>query len=260
MCLSGFVAGPKLQEMMQETRTLLEVSSTKLMLPRMADHIYDLDPSQYSLSIIPPANRRNPSFEKLIFKFGEHITVRWTAPPNHSRRDWIGVYAVGANANPLLTGISSKGRWHWVCRQEDEDDEEERDGSNDEGTTKESEVGEMLVETEGKVTFRKETLPWEVGTYEFRYHHDGKHHVMTTSAAFTIVGMYNTIVGMYNWARNVANDIPTFLVLTPYLDNQSNTAPNRMISTLFGPRYLTSCAPAWTMIQTSSHDPRRKSL
>jgi len=38
----------------------------------------------------------------------------------------------------------------------------------------------------GTVTFKANSLPWLVGRYEVRYHHDGKHNVMSMEGPFEI--------------------------------------------------------------------------
>ncbi len=43
---------------------------------------------------------------------------------------------------------------------------------------------------EGEVVFKGETLPWNVGTYELRYHHDGKHNVLSIAGPIQIYGTH----------------------------------------------------------------------
>jgi len=49
------------------------------------------DSNQYQINVVPSelgdGNR---------FHVGEVIRVKWKAPSNHSRRDWIGIYRVSA--------------------------------------------------------------------------------------------------------------------------------------------------------------------
>ena len=47
----------------------------------------------------------------LRFHLGEQIKVAWQVPRHHSRRDWIGLYRVGANPSSLVTRTSSLGMW-----------------------------------------------------------------------------------------------------------------------------------------------------
>lgn len=144
-------ARPRLQEVIEETKTLLETSRSRL-IPLVANNIDAYDLSRYSIKI---ENGDDGSFV-----LGQPIRISWTAPENHSERDWIGVYRVTANKHKHITNISSRGLWQW---------------SSDSGS-----------QTNGKLIFKGSHLPWKAGTYEFRYHHDGKHNVMARSVAFEI--------------------------------------------------------------------------
>lgn len=144
-------ARPRLQEVIEETKTLLETSRSRL-IPLVANNIDAYDLSRYSIKI---ENGDDGSFV-----LGQPIRISWTAPENHSERDWIGVYRVTANKHKHITNISSRGLWQW---------------SSDSGS-----------QTSGKLIFKGSHLPWKAGTYEFRYHHDGKHNVMARSVAFEI--------------------------------------------------------------------------
>lgn len=42
---------------------------------------------------------------------------------------------------------------------------------------------------EGSSIFKADVLPWQVGTYEVRYHHDGKYNVMSLDGPIEIYGM-----------------------------------------------------------------------
>lgn len=44
----------------------------------------------------------------------------------------------------------------------------------------------------GEVLFKGEQLPWLPGNYEIRYHHDGKHNVMSRVAPIEIYGGFDT--------------------------------------------------------------------
>ena len=41
---------------------------------------------------------------------------------------------------------------------------------------------------DGKVVFKGDVLPWHVGLYEVRYHHDGKYNVMSLDGPIEIYG------------------------------------------------------------------------
>ncbi|CAG8826022.1 25017_t:CDS:2, partial [Gigaspora rosea] len=74
----------------------------------------------------------------IVFELGKPIHISWTAPKNHTHRDWIGIYKVTSNPSKKVTSVSS------------------------------------------------DLLPWEIGTYEFRYHHNDKYNVMAISQPFEI--------------------------------------------------------------------------
>ncbi|CAG8523447.1 3410_t:CDS:2, partial [Paraglomus occultum] len=135
----------------------------------------------------------SPSFSQPIsYSLGTPISIRWTAPKNHGRKDWIGLYKFGANNSRILTNVGSWGRYFYVGNVEEENDDEVE--SKDAKLRSESNANVIGNEHEqdkddivsGELTFRGEKLFWEVGTYEFRYHHDDEHHVLAISAPFEI--------------------------------------------------------------------------
>lgn len=156
--------------MLAETRDLLETSRSRLIHPLTANNIDSYDLSRYSikLSVLHPCDEKN---DGKTFVLGQPIQVSWTAPENHGARDWIGVYKVTANKHTHITNISSRGLWQWTTPELAEE------GGQSGGPKR----------TEGELVFKGSQLPWQVGTYEFRYHHDGKHNVMARSVAFDIV-------------------------------------------------------------------------
>ncbi|ORY96613.1 phospholipid methyltransferase-domain-containing protein [Syncephalastrum racemosum] len=164
-------ARPRLQEVLNETRALLESSRSRL-IPLVADNMDAYDLSLYSVKI----NHEKP------FTLGQPIQVDWNAPANHGARDWIGVYKVTANKHTHITNISSRGLWHWTTVTDDEAAAVAvAEASTGVAATVEN------PKLKGTLIFKGNQLPWQVGTYEFRYHHDGKHNVMARSAAFEIV-------------------------------------------------------------------------
>ena len=56
---------------------------------RVTDDLADFDSNQYQVTVVP-SERGNR------FHVGEVIRVKWKAPSNHSRKDWIGIYRVCA--------------------------------------------------------------------------------------------------------------------------------------------------------------------
>ncbi|CAG8756456.1 14694_t:CDS:2, partial [Dentiscutata heterogama] len=94
----------------------------------------------------------NRKAKPIVFELGKPIHISWTAPKSQSHQDWIGVYKVTSNASQAVTNVSSRGRFVYV----------------------------------GEAWFKGDLLPWEVGTYEFRYHNDNKYNVMAISQPFEI--------------------------------------------------------------------------
>lgn len=124
------------------------------------------DRTQYSISVLPPAFSPAPlvphasgSNGPSRFHLGEPISVDWRAPSNHSRKDWIGIYRLGANKDKLITTVSSQGRWCGVRP-------DEWKGDAYRGSNAEEEVAS--VGDSGKITFSGKKLPWHVGVYEIR--------------------------------------------------------------------------------------------
>ncbi|KAH9993405.1 phospholipid methyltransferase-domain-containing protein [Russula vinacea] len=146
----------KLSEVVQETKFLLQQSREKLVITRVANDLSAYATDKYSIHIVP----RIPG-SALRFHLGAQIEVKWRVPRHHSRRDWIGLYRVGANRSSLVTRTSSLGMWVPVH-------DEEWDGD----TSAPTDAGASDEEC-GTAVFKGDSLPWTVGHYEMRYHHDG---------------------------------------------------------------------------------------
>lgn len=101
---------------MHDTKVLLQQSREKLVITyvtfsfgiilemlltldrdrRVADDIAGFDSNQYQMAVIP-----GESGDGTRFHVGEVIRVKWKAPPNHSRKDWIGIYRVSVGSLPV---------------------------------------------------------------------------------------------------------------------------------------------------------------
>ncbi|KZT00269.1 uncharacterized protein LAESUDRAFT_732419 [Laetiporus sulphureus 93-53] len=164
---------PKISGVMQDTKVLLQQSREKLVISRVASDLSLYDTAKYKVSIVPSPCTNGT----LHFHLGEPIKVRWQAPLHHSRRDWIGIYRVGANKSSLVTKTSSLGMWVPVHDEEWDGDipldlnRANRPDSDSEG---------------GEVVFQQGRLPWQTGRYEIRYHHDGKYNVMSLDGPFEV--------------------------------------------------------------------------
>ncbi|KDR78306.1 hypothetical protein GALMADRAFT_245423 [Galerina marginata CBS 339.88] len=165
-------SAPRISEVVQDTKVLLRQSREKLVITRVANDISSYDTSKYRISIEPSAKTG-----KLAFHLGEHIAIKWQAPHKHSRKDWIGLYRVGANKSKLVTKTSSMGMWLPVH-------DEEWDGDVPVGYDRAPSPHRDA--EKGTVTFKGNSLPWLVGRYEVRYHHDGKYNVMSMDGPIEI--------------------------------------------------------------------------
>ncbi|KAJ3491905.1 hypothetical protein NLI96_g367 [Meripilus lineatus] len=163
---------PKISEVVQDTKVLLQQSRERLVISRVVNDLSSYDPSKYHISVIPSTRD-----ESLRFHLGEPIRVKWQAPPHHSRRDWIGIYRVGANKSKAVTKIASLGKWVPVHNEEwDGDFPLSLDRPNRPNNDTE----------DGEVVFQGNTLPWQTGHYEIRYHHAGKYNVMSLDGPIEI--------------------------------------------------------------------------
>ncbi|EGC41721.1 phosphatidylethanolamine N-methyltransferase [Histoplasma capsulatum var. duboisii H88] len=125
--------------------------------------------------------------ENLIFEYGAPIKVKWTAPLNHSKKDWIGLYMVTDNTSREVTSVASQGRWI-ATNQASFDSETCEQGliSSDIVLKITREDCEPIDVASGEMVFSGDKLWWTQGVFEFRYHHNGKHNVMAVSRPFEI--------------------------------------------------------------------------
>lgn len=190
--------------MVKDTKDMFQKYPARLTITRIEPDLAGLDPQNYSVTISgtpssPLAEherrsekeaasaraepRRDGDFRALMFEYGAPIIVKWTAPLNHSKLDWVGLYMVADNQSREVTKVGSQGRW--VATNA---------GQHDNGI---SEVGlvssDVIITTEGDVklcsgemVFAGDKLWWTQGVFEFRYHHNGKHNVMSISTPFEV--------------------------------------------------------------------------
>ncbi|OAX37248.1 hypothetical protein K503DRAFT_245503 [Rhizopogon vinicolor AM-OR11-026] len=143
------------------------------------------------------------------FHLGETIKVNWQAPVRHSRRDWIGIYRVGANKSTLVTKISSFGMWIPVHDEEWDEDLPLDDISRITTRSKEPELG--------SVSFEGSALPWTIGIYEVRYHHDGKYNVLNLDGPFEVYVSEPAALDFTSVLECLAHIVPLCLDSDPYL-------------------------------------------
>src|ERR1700689_3127350 len=88
-----------------------------------------VDRSKYSISLLPPVSslslgpsRLDMTFSTALrYMLGSPIHILWTAPPGHSRKDWIGLYRVIDVDDRDVTKVASRGKWMPVCPAEYDD-------------------------------------------------------------------------------------------------------------------------------------------
>ena len=189
--------------------TALFKHPTRIIITRLAPDLAGYDPRDYSLTVegtpssalgisekasdkegqtarIPAGTRSE--FRTLMFEYGAPIKVRWTAPLNHRKRDWVGLYMVADNRSREVTRVASQGRW--VATNRDQYESAISDQGIVRSETRESGAarrdGESKDYMSGEMEFSRDKLWWTTGVFEFRYHHDGKHNVMAISPPFEI--------------------------------------------------------------------------
>ncbi|KAI0248921.1 phosphatidylethanolamine N-methyltransferase [Lactifluus subvellereus] len=171
---------PKLSEVVQDTKFLLQQSREKLVLTRLANDLSGYATDRYKLRVI--SHRADGA---LRFHLGEQIKVAWQVPRHHSRRDWIGVYRVGANRSSLVTQTSSLGMW--VPVHEEKWDGDIPIDEDSQTTSPTDEDGASASDDEcGMVVFKGDSLPWTVGQYEVRYHHNERYNVLALDGPIEI--------------------------------------------------------------------------
>ncbi|KAL8733576.1 MAG: hypothetical protein Q9166_001984 [cf. Caloplaca sp. 2 TL-2023] len=189
--------------------TALFKHPTRISITRLAPDLAGYDPKDYSIEIegtpasrstspsgkmkesrssVTSASNRGEDFQTLTFEYGTPIKVRWTAPLNHGKRDWVGMYMVADNVSREATYMASQGRW--IATNPDQygsivadrgiliHDVRVSGHRRKDGETKDFYMGEM--------EFFGDKLWWTSGVFEFRYHHNGKHNVMAISLPFEL--------------------------------------------------------------------------
>lgn len=195
-----FASGVK--TIVRDTSALFNIAPARLTLTRISPHLAGLDPKQYSLSIDGTQSQQSSvhdhatgkeSFtgrfpkpvKTMVYEYGAPLRVRWRAPMNHSKRDWIGLYMVTDNRSRDNTEVPSSGRW--APTNEGTYDSLTADSSIvvSEHACPKSDPSEPDM-VEGEVLFQGDKLWWTQGVFEFRHHHDGTHNVMAISEPFEI--------------------------------------------------------------------------
>ncbi|KAG9237768.1 phospholipid methyltransferase-domain-containing protein [Amylocarpus encephaloides] len=202
-----FAAG--VSTIVRDTSAIFSQYPARLTLTRLTPDLAGFDPRDYSIALEGTESRnvslkdratgkegrsgqfpqeRTDEFKPLMFEYGAPIKVKWTAPVEHSSKDWVGLYMVADNASRDVTRVSSAGRWVATVPNEYETTPADKgilisnqlvSGSGRvDGSNRDYAQGEMI--------FEGDKLWWTHGAFEFRYHHNGKHNVMAISLPFEI--------------------------------------------------------------------------
>jgi len=206
-------AAPKLNDgfntFVKDSSTLFRQFPARISITRLAPDLAGYDPKDYSIQIdtnnpgvkadhfshsgregekgqLPL--KRTDSFERIVVEYGSPIKIKWTAPLNHSKRDWIGLYRVGDNASREVTKVGSQGRWSATKPGAFDYHKADKgilvaDQRVSAAERKDGEKSDFLC---GEIEFSGDKLWWTQGVFEFRYHHDGKYNVMAISHPFEV--------------------------------------------------------------------------
>ncbi|KAL2016150.1 hypothetical protein VTK56DRAFT_4118 [Thermocarpiscus australiensis] len=183
----------------RDTTALFNKYPARLTLSRIAPDLAGYDPKHYKVSMESTplvatdekasgkesARARIPKDVKTkVFEYGAPIRVKWTAPANHSKKDWIGLYMVTDNRSREVTEVPSLGRWIPTCPGEYDTTTDQGIIAWDQPVANSPCPDVDLVQ--GEMVFEGDKLWWTQGVFEFRYHHGGGHNVMSISEPFEV--------------------------------------------------------------------------
>ncbi|KAK4146720.1 phospholipid methyltransferase-domain-containing protein [Dichotomopilus funicola] len=184
----------------RDTSALFNKYPARLTLSRISPDLAGYDPKHYSISMestplvggdekatgkeSATARVAKPVKTK-VFEYGAPIRVKWTAPVNHSKKDWVGLYMVTDNRSRDVTEVPSLGRWVPTCANEYDTSTDQGIVSFDRPATGSTASPDVDL-VQGEMVFEGDKLWWTQGVFEFRYHHAGAHNVMSISEPFEV--------------------------------------------------------------------------
>lgn len=183
--------GASISNVVEPTKQLLSQYPARMVVTRVDPDVAGLDPADYAIEIEGESSQSGmkSADESHILRidYGTPIKVKWTAPINHAKLDWIGLYMLSRNSSKDITQVPSQGRWIATNLGEYDVLASERGlVTSDVRVTKTRSSGEQAEYMTGEMLFAGDKLFWEQGVFEFRYHHNGKHNVMTISEPFEV--------------------------------------------------------------------------
>ncbi|KAI0160906.1 phosphatidylethanolamine N-methyltransferase [Hypoxylon sp. FL1284] len=229
----------------RDTTALFNKYPARLTLTRLSPDLAGFDPKYYSITVEGEATGISALCERasgkegtagrfpnelktMILEYGAPIKVKWSAPANHGKKDWIGLYMVADNRSRDVTDLSSLGRW--VPTEPNQYESTTADKGIllwDRPVTDAKSSDIDLVS--GEMVFSGDKLWWTQGAFEFRYHHDGNHNVMSISQPFEIhIGRFDyTDVDMDNEAGfRQSVEAALLPVVQNCFDRDSDIAPS----------------------------------
>lgn len=199
-------ARPKLaagmSSFVRDTTALFNHYPARLTLTTLSPDLAGLNPKHYSVTVegessgLSALNERASGKEgtsgrfpnesnTMILEYGAPIKVKWTAPANHGKKDWIGLYMVTDNRSREISEVSSLGRWVPTTLNQYESITADRGILISDQPCKLPGDNDVDL-VQGEMIFTGDKLWWTQGVFEFRYHHDGNHNVMAISQPFEI--------------------------------------------------------------------------
>lgn len=207
-------ARPKLaagvSTIVRDTTALFNKYPARLTLTRLSPDLANFDPKDYSLTVEGETSTHSPLAERtsgkegrrarfpnelktMILEYGAPIKVKWTAPANHGKKDWVGLYMVADNRSREITEVSSLGRWIATIPGQFESTTPDKGILLYDVPIPRSNSSEPNL-VRGEMVFSGDKLWWTRGVFEFRYHHDGNHNVVTISQPFEIhIGRFDDV-------------------------------------------------------------------
>ncbi|KAI1814641.1 phosphatidylethanolamine N-methyltransferase [Poronia punctata] len=246
-------ARPKLaagvSTIVRDTTALFNKYPARLAMGKSTPDLTTFDPKYYTVTIEGESSSgsalterssgkegtagRFPGEQKaLIYEYGAPVKVKWTAPANHSKKDWIGLYMVADNQSREVTDVPSLGRWIPTSPGEYESTTADKGILTADVPVKTSRESDGVKIVKGEMIFSGDKLWWTQGVYEFRYHHDGNHTVMAISQPFEVhVTRFNDddVPSGADSLANYQNEVEASLlpVVQNCLDRDPDIAPSK---------------------------------
>jgi phosphatidylethanolamine N-methyltransferase len=223
----------------KDTSALFNKYPARLTLSRIAPDLAGYDPKHYNLALEgtplvgaderasgkESASARVPKAVKtMVFEYGAPIRVKWTAPTNHSKKDWVGLYMVTDNRSRDATEVPTLGRWVPVCPGEYDTTTDQGIIAWDEPVAKSTSDVDLV---HGEMVFEGDKLWWTQGVFEFRYHHAGGHNVMSVSEPFEVrIGKFDEDIEVNCKGGERAVEAALLPIVRNCLDRDPDIAPN----------------------------------